>query len=60
MSDKDELERKKFESWVADFTGHTLAYVEGQRSMTGRYYSEYIDVPWQVWQAALRSKQEEA
>lgn len=55
----DEMERQRFEKWVADFTGQTLRYVEGQRSGNGRYYNEYIDVPWQVWQAALKSKQGE-
>lgn len=57
MSDKDEMERQRFERWV----GH--AYGEDRIIRCGIFENEYenwlIQDLWQAWQAALSRKQEE-
>ncbi|NIL23502.1 hypothetical protein HB991_13405 [Yersinia mollaretii] len=44
-----------FETFIAEFLGQTLLFVIGQRSSSGGYYNEYIDIPWIVWQASRES-----
>ncbi|MFZ4835925.1 hypothetical protein [Rouxiella sp. Mn2063] len=44
-----------FEKHIADYLGHTLEYVIGQRNSAGGYSSEYVENPRKHWQAAIAS-----
>lgn len=68
MSDKDELERQRFEkSWLkrggetTDLGRFPYGHVEaGSGNVGGSYACDIVQGHWQTWQAAIRSKQEEA
>ncbi|EPB9884046.1 hypothetical protein [Yersinia enterocolitica] len=48
--------REEFEDWVAHQLGHTIEYIKGQRAVTtDRYYSQYIEIPYQAWKASRES-----
>lgn len=54
MSDKDELERQRFERWASD-DGEFPRAVEKRG---GEYLLLATQSKWETWQAALSSKQE--
>ncbi len=66
MSDKDELERQRFEqSWLkrggetTDLGRFPHGHVEaGSGNVGGSYVCDIVQGHWQTWQAALSSKQE--
>ena len=57
MSDKDELERQRFEAW---FKNHYCTPYFCRHAKSGDYENHTIRASWRAWQAALSSKQEEA
>lgn len=59
MSDKDELERQRFEAAIRDEFGCLVDLsICGNRD--DEYFAWDAQVAWSAWQAALKSKQEEA
>ena len=67
MSDKDELERQRFEkSWLkrggekTDLDRFPHGHIEpGSGGVGDSYVCDIVQGHWQTWQAALSSKQEE-
>lgn len=68
MSDKDELERNKFEAWLSNYAGvdpESLSVIRTEDPDEPYFHEDYdedglklITIAWQAWLA--RSKQEEA
>ncbi|WP_158086850.1 hypothetical protein [Pantoea septica] len=55
MSDKDELERQRFESWIVIQPGGLST---DMYEPTQRYFEHDVQLAWKAWLA--RSKQDEA
>lgn len=68
MSDKDELERQRFErSWLArggettDLERYRTGHKEpGSGDVGGQYVCDILQGHWQTWLAAVSSKQEQS
>lgn len=54
MSDKDELERQRFESWIVSQPGGLST---DMYEPTQRYFENDVQLAWKAWLA--RSKQEQ-
>lgn len=48
-----ETSKQQFEIWISEQIGMPLEWVKGQRAVSiDKYYSEFIDIPYQGWKAS--------
>ena len=55
---KDEMDRQRFEKWAA-IQPQAKRYGYAERDGQGGYFCSWHDNAWNIWQAALKSKQGE-
>lgn len=55
----DEMERQRFEKWVVSLIPASYACENRTHFSNGHYTNILVDVAWEAWQAALKSKQGE-
>lgn len=55
----DEMERQRFEKWIVSLIPARYAYENRTHFSNGHYTNILVDVAWEGWQAAWKSKQGE-
>lgn len=55
----DEMERQRFEEWIVSLIPAQSEYDNRTHFSNGHYTNILVDVAWEGWQAALKSKQGE-
>jgi hypothetical protein len=59
MTNSDELERQKFEEWMAkDNLKYDLAKIQGNRISANDYCDEALSICWQICSAAWNTRAE--